>query len=106
MISGGQQTIASIADGDYRSAGKVGIQTLIIGIATVITLGEGAAALAGGKGASGAAAIAKGEAQGAKEGAVQLTTTLKPGPYAVESIPAHRGRPTVIEQRQVKKRML
>ena len=86
--------------------GKVGIQTLIIGIATVITLGEGAAALAGGKGASGAAAIAKGEAQGAKEGAVQLTTTLKPGPYAVESIPAHRGRPTVIEQRQVKKRML
>ncbi len=32
----------------------------------MITLGEGAAALAGGKGASGAAAIAKGEAQGAK----------------------------------------
>ncbi|WP_454725509.1 MULTISPECIES: RHS repeat-associated core domain-containing protein [Cupriavidus] len=27
--------------------------------------------------------------------------TLKPGPFAVESIPAHRGRPTADEQRQV-----
>ncbi len=59
VISGTEKTLASIADGDYRSAGKVGIQTLIIGIATVITLGEGAAALAGGKGAGGAAAEAR-----------------------------------------------
>jgi RHS repeat-associated protein len=28
-------------------------------------------------------------------------STLKPGPYAKESIPAHRGRPTAAEQRQV-----
>ncbi|WP_207217767.1 MULTISPECIES: hypothetical protein [Sorangium] len=28
-------------------------------------------------------------------------TTLKPGPFAKESIPAHRGRPTASEQKQV-----
>jgi hypothetical protein len=31
--------------------------------------------------------------------------TLKPGPHAKESIPAHRGRPTASEQQQVNKMM-
>jgi hypothetical protein len=37
--------------------------------------------------------------------AVSDGATLKPGPYAKESIPAHRGRPTAEEQRQVNKLM-
>ncbi|WP_194286814.1 RHS repeat-associated core domain-containing protein [Pseudomonas helleri] len=32
---------------------------------------------------------------------LESVDTLKPGPFAVESIPAHRGRPTSEEQRQV-----
>ena len=31
--------------------------------------------------------------------------TLRPGPYAVDSIPGHRGRPTAAEQRQVNELM-
>lgn len=34
-------------------------------------------------------------------GIVKNTNTLKPGPFAKESIPAHRGRPTAAEQKQV-----
>ncbi|WP_437784545.1 hypothetical protein [Sorangium sp. So ce1097] len=37
----------------------------------------------------------------AKEG----PTTLKPGPFAKESIPAHRGRPTASEQKQINRIM-
>ncbi|MGK3970050.1 RHS repeat-associated core domain-containing protein [Sorangium sp. So ce118] len=37
--------------------------------------------------------------------AAEGPTTLKPGPFAKESIPAHRGRPTASEQKQVNKIM-
>jgi hypothetical protein len=37
--------------------------------------------------------------------AAKSTSTLSPGPYARESIPAHRGPPTAEEQRQVNELM-
>lgn len=42
-------------------------------------------------------------ARGARQGAdaAKGIDTLKPGPFARESIPAHRGRPTAAEQKQV-----
>ncbi len=65
--------ITSILTGNYRAAGKTGIQTLLIAVATAITLVEGAAALAGGKGA-GTAAIGNAEnaalKTAAKEGGI------------------------------------
>jgi RHS repeat-associated protein len=43
---------------------------------------------------------------GAKSGTVAKNpSTLEPGPYAKESIPAHRGKPTAAEQRQVNELM-
>ena len=36
---------------------------------------------------------------------IDKADTLKPGPFAKESIPAHRGKPTAAEQRQVNELM-
>ena len=39
------------------------------------------------------------------KGAAKNTDTLKPGPFARESIPAHRGKPTAAEQKKVNELM-
>ncbi|MFS8066934.1 MAG: hypothetical protein ACMG6S_11235, partial [Byssovorax sp.] len=72
-------------EGDFRAAAASTVKAVGVGVATGIALGE-----------LGAAAV---DAVGAG------TTTLEPGPYAKESIPAHRGRPTAAEQRQVNELM-
>jgi hypothetical protein len=99
IVNGTEGTLAAISAGDYRAAGKTGIQTLLIAVATAITLGEGAAALAGGKGA-GTAAIGNAENAALKNAAKEGAAGLKGGTYGevraannggqVHHIPSHQ----------------
>ena len=89
VLEPGRQQVANAVDaaaeGDFRTAASSGVKALTVGVSTGIAIGE-----------LGAAAV---EAIGAG------AKTLEPGPYAKESIPAHRGRPTAAEQRQVNELM-
>ena len=81
------QVVASAVEGDFEGAAEAGVNAITVGVATGVVIGE-----IGGAGIEAAEEARK-------------TSTLEPGPYARESIPAHRGRPTAEEQRQVNELM-
>jgi RHS repeat-associated protein len=101
----------------YRGEGTTGTQWLalggdVLGAAIPFATGIGAAIRAGSKVEhaveAGRAVERLGEAAQATDKALDAARhadTLRPGPFAAESIPAHRGRPTAAEQRRVNELM-
>jgi len=71
-------------------------QSVAIGVTVIVGIVVGkvvAGATSGGKGGK------------TTRGPPRKNSTLQPGPFAKESIPGHRGRPTAMEQRQVNELM-